>query len=122
MQALYSELWGNPGGAIQEFHLDVPEAKYGFRPGYKMCIRKPDMCLPEFPSRTTSQVFSKLQTEAHLPCGVRKLLVRDEYINIHRRLNRAYRLKWLGSRNHKTDPAPQSQLDYEVAGQPGSGE
>ncbi|KAG0638815.1 hypothetical protein HOY80DRAFT_922315 [Tuber brumale] len=124
MHDLYNELWGQGLPIIQEFMVQVPLADYGIHPGYKIHMgssSRESFVPPKFKSTRDIQLFQMVEVEADLPCGVRRLLVRQEYHKVQEMLIRTEAQRWEGVRMDNTTPAVIARLDYEISGQPGTG-
>jgi len=119
MEALYDELWVRQIYVIREFTVEVPYPHYGVRPGYRITLEKTSP-LPDIVTRRIQQVFKMLVVSVDLPCGVRRLLVRDEYEDMQAMLHSKVVEKW-ATVGHDGRPSTFEHLDYKVSGQPGSG-
>ena len=125
MQNLYHALWGKPQlSVIKEFTVPVPDVQYGIRPGYQIDIRQaPSTSLlsPQSESNAVKQVFRMLEVGVTLPCGVNKLLVRQEYEDMHGQLARIEAGQGSGIGYGSGATRKPLRLDYQLFGQPGIG-
>lgn len=124
MQDLYYELWGKRLPIIKDFSVQVPQSNYGLRPGYKIDMKSSTIgsfVPPGFRSKKKQEVFQKVEFESFLPCGVKQLLVRKQYKDLHLLLKRAEKLRWQGAAKSSVIPGVRAKLDYQISGQPGTG-
>ena len=125
MENLYKALWlKSPPDFIEKFSVEVPVPHFVQQPGYKFQLRRAG--IDNFPlvgvsPRMKVCEYQKLRTTSVLPCGRRSLLVRPEYIQIERLLERAASSIWTETDLEADSPPPEAKLDYKVSGQPGSG-
>ncbi|RPA89012.1 hypothetical protein L873DRAFT_1832110 [Choiromyces venosus 120613-1] len=76
---------------------------------------------PEFVKGKEEQVFKVLKVRSELPCGMDQLLVHQEFQAIERELVEIELEKWTNVIPKTKMPAVGFNLDYQIAGQPGSG-
>lgn len=67
-----------------------------------------------------SKELQRLKISSQLPCGKSSMLIRSEYRYLEQILEARAKAKWAGV-NPGEGPRSGRQLDYRVAGQPGSG-
>ena len=115
MQDLYYELWGKRLPIIKDFKVQVPQSNYGLRPGYKIDMKWSIIGAfvpPGFRSKKKQEVFQKVDLESFLPCGVKQLLVRQQYIDLQLLLKKAEKLRWQGAAKGSVISGVWEKLDY----------
>lgn len=123
MEDLYEELWGNDL-PIAEFSIRIPDPQFYLEPGYRVRLQRAEtnaFPLTGVSSSMTEKVFKKLQTMNTLPCGLRHLLICEEYAHVETLLLRLESETWSGLDPGVNHPLSSSKLDFQVSGQPGSG-
>ncbi|RPA98318.1 hypothetical protein L873DRAFT_1914729 [Choiromyces venosus 120613-1] len=124
MQDLYDELWGKQLSVIEPRTFSIPQPQRGLCPGYMVDLKeiKAEAFLdPEFAKGKEEQVFQVLKVRSELPCGMNQLLVRQEFEAIKCELVEVELEKWTDVNPETRMPAVGFNLDYQIAGQPGSG-
>jgi len=124
LRDLYNELWGKWGPLIKHFEVEVPLANYGLCPSHKTDMKSSiigTFVPPGFPSQKESPSFQKVEVEALLPCGVKRLLVQSEYNDLQSRVIRAENGRWEGAEKGTLILRVQAKLDYDLSSQPGTG-
>ncbi|RPB00673.1 hypothetical protein L873DRAFT_1788850 [Choiromyces venosus 120613-1] len=124
MQDLYDELWRQQLSVIEPCTFSIPQPQHGLHPGYIVDLKEiddetfPD---PEFEKGKEEQGFKMLEVRSRLPCGIDQLLVRQEFEAIEHELVEIESEKWTNVNPKTKMPAVGLNLDYQIAGQPGSG-
>ncbi|RPA91002.1 hypothetical protein L873DRAFT_1831533 [Choiromyces venosus 120613-1] len=121
----WSGKWGYPLlSVIEPCTFSIPQPQHGLCPGYMVDLKKigdeafPD---PEFEEGKEEQVFDVLEVMWNLPCGMNQLLVHQEFETIKCELLMIMSKKWTNV-NPETKMAVMGlKLDYQIAGQLGSG-
>ena len=109
MHALYYELWDKRLTIIKKFKVKVPPSNYGLRPGYKIDLNLSTiqtLISPEFESKREEHIFQKVVVKAHLPCGVDRLLVRPEYVDLRHKLMQGENKRWAGAAKYSASNIP----------------
>ncbi|KAG0127480.1 hypothetical protein HOY82DRAFT_541919 [Tuber indicum] len=103
MQDLYNELWGKQLPVIEERTFSIPQPKYGFHLGYKANLKEVDKLFPDpkFEKGKVEKVF--------------------KFERIENELSTVKSKKWSDINTKTGKPAWHLNLDYQMAGQPGSG-
>ncbi|RPB00674.1 hypothetical protein L873DRAFT_1788851 [Choiromyces venosus 120613-1] len=106
MQALYDELWGKQLSVIEPHTFSISQPQHGLHPRYMVDLKEiDDEAFPdkEFEKGKEEQVFQVLEFEA-----------------IERELVEIESEKWTDVDPKTEMPAVGFNLDYQIAGQPGS--
>ncbi|KAG0127479.1 hypothetical protein HOY82DRAFT_613447 [Tuber indicum] len=125
MQDLYDELWGKRLPVIDDCTFTILLPKHGFHLGYKVNLKEVDKVFldPQFEKGKVEKVFKVLEVrpDLDLPCGTNQLLVRREFEAIESELLKVKSKKWLDIDSKTRKPAWHLNLNFQIAGQPGSG-
>jgi len=125
MEDLYNELWRKKLPVIQDRTFSIPRPQQlDFRLGYKADLKEVDKAFPdpEFEKGKEEKVFKVLEVKSELPCGGNRLLVRPEFVAIEEDLFRVESNKSGNILSETKIRDVSLQLDFRIAGQPGSGE
>ncbi|RPA98229.1 hypothetical protein L873DRAFT_1828618 [Choiromyces venosus 120613-1] len=124
MQDLYDELWGKQLSVIEPRTFSIPQPQHGLSPGCMVTLKEIKAEAfrdPEFAKGKEEQVFKVLEVRSELPCGIDQLLVHQEFEAMERELVEIELEKWTNVNPKTKMPAVGFNLDYQIAGQPGSG-
>ena len=124
MEVLYHELWGKQLDVIKDREFSIAQPGRGFRLAYKVDLGEMGdeaFTDPAFAKGVEERVFKVLKVRSRLPCGTNKLLVRREFETTEQDLLRAESEKWSVVNSRTGRPMPDLNLDFQIAGQPGSG-
>ncbi|RPA95799.1 hypothetical protein L873DRAFT_1929528 [Choiromyces venosus 120613-1] len=124
MQHLYGELWGKQLSVIEPRTFSIPQPQHSLRPGYMVDLKeiKDEAFLDrEFAKGKEEQVFQVLKVRSELLCGMNQLLIRQEFETIECKLWEVVSEKWTNVNPKTGMPVVGLNLDYQVAGQLGSG-
>lgn len=121
MEDFYHELWG----AKEERHIihhtiDIPQPEHALQPGYKMAVEEAvkNIVPSQVYTRISTKNITGMSIKSRVPVGKKEILVREEYDRIIKKLVEAEK-KRFSAPGVLNDGA---LLDYQIAGQPGSGE
>ena len=120
MEALYKELWGKSPLIMEHFLQEIIEPEYAVPPGHMINgdeKNKETSPVPQL-SQTGDLGIRIVTVASKVPVGQRIFLARHEYDQI------ILKLRWAEAKRFSPGGTLQSagKLDYNISGQPGSGQ
>jgi len=125
MEKLYKELWGKKlVDIIQDRTFTICRPADSCLRGYKFDFKATGhdrIPVPDTKLTKSEKVFKVLKIGSTLPCGKNRLLIRPEFEAIESELMEVESEKWMDVDSKTGLPADDLNLDFNIAGQPGSG-